>query len=173
MVRSYGIYNTILITILYPYGRKHQDLVGFTCTFVWDGSIYLVYIWWEVWRHTTRGSATRIISECPRGDPSCVCVFHIKPFFVLVDIQHTQCPRWFFILERCKLGCHKTTIQTATLYQYQVDSSRTTPCHCAGLWQAQHTYASNPDTLKERKKKDRTKKKNEKSGKNKIKNKIN
>ena len=28
-----------------------------------------------------------------------VCVLHIKPFFVLVDIQHTLCPRWFFILE--------------------------------------------------------------------------
>ena len=23
-----------------------------------------------------------------------VCVLHIQPFFPLVDIQHTQCPRW-------------------------------------------------------------------------------
>ena len=46
----------------------------------------------------------------------CVCVLHIKPFFLLVDIQHTQCPRCFFILERYKFCGHKTTIQEATWY---------------------------------------------------------
>ena len=73
-------------------------------------------------------------------------VLHIKPFFLLVDIQHTQCPRWFFILERYTLCGHKTTTQAATLYQ--VDSSSAMPCHkmCA--------YASYPDTL-EREKKER------------------
>ena len=36
--------------------------------------------------------------------PPPVCVlFTVKPFFLLVDIQHTQCPRSFFILERHKL----------------------------------------------------------------------
>ena len=37
------------------------------------------------------------------GGP-CVCSSHKKPLFLLVDvdIQHTQCPRWFFILERYK-----------------------------------------------------------------------
>ena len=35
--------------------------------------------------------------------PPCMCVVHIQPFFLLVDIQHTQCPRSFFILERHKL----------------------------------------------------------------------
>ena len=39
------------------------------------------------------------------------CVLHIKPFFLLVGIQHTQCPRWFFILERYKLCGHKTATQ--------------------------------------------------------------
>ena len=48
-------------------------------------------------------------------------------FFLLVDIQHTQCPRWSFILERYKLCGHPTTIQAGQLYQ--VDSSTTMPCH--------------------------------------------
>ena len=86
----------------------------------------------------------------------CVCVL-IKPFFLLVNIQHTHWPRWFFILDRYKFYGNKTTIQAATLYQ--VDSSininGTIQCHCAGLWQTQHTYASYPDTLKQRKKKDK------------------
>ena len=34
-----------------------------------------------------------------RGRCCCICVLHIKPFFLLVDIQHSQCPRWFFVLE--------------------------------------------------------------------------
>ena len=38
---------------------------------------------------------------------------------------------------------------------YQVDSSSTMPCRCAGLWQAQHTFTSYPDTLTEGKKKDK------------------
>ena len=32
-----------------------------------------------------------------------VCVLHIEPFFLLVDIQHTQCPCQFFLLEKYKL----------------------------------------------------------------------
>ena len=50
-----------------------------------------------------------------------VCVLRTKPFFLPVDIQYTQCPRWFFILERCKFCGHKATMQAATLYQ--ADSS--------------------------------------------------
>ena len=38
-----------------------------------------------------------------------VCVLHIKPFFLLVDIQHNQCPCRFFILARHKLCGHTTT----------------------------------------------------------------
>ena len=34
------------------------------------------------------------------------CVLQIKPFFLPVDIQHTQCPCRFFLLERHKLCCH-------------------------------------------------------------------
>ena len=30
----------------------------------------------------------------------CVCVLHIKPFFLPVDVQHTQCAWRFFLLER-------------------------------------------------------------------------
>ena len=41
----------------------------------------------------------------------CVCVLHIKPFFLPVDIQHTQCSCRFFLLERCKLCGHKPTTQ--------------------------------------------------------------
>ena len=40
----------------------------------------------------------------------CAC-FHIKPLFVPVDIQHTQCPCRFFLLERYKLCGHKTTTE--------------------------------------------------------------
>ena len=32
----------------------------------------------------------------------CVCVLHIKPVFLPVDIQHTQYPWRFFLLERYK-----------------------------------------------------------------------
>ena len=39
-----------------------------------------------------------------------MCVPHNKPFFVPVDIQHTQCPCRFF-LERYKLCGHKITTQ--------------------------------------------------------------
>ena len=48
------------------------------------------------------------------NENQCVHVLHIKPFFLLVDIHRTQCPRWL-ILERCKLCGHKTTTQAATL----------------------------------------------------------
>ena len=32
----------------------------------------------------------------------CVRVLHIKPLFLLVDIEHTQCPRRLFLLEGFK-----------------------------------------------------------------------
>ena len=38
-----------------------------------------------------------------------VCVFHIKPFFLPVDMQHNQCPCGFFLLLRCKFCGHRTT----------------------------------------------------------------
>ena len=79
-----------------------------------------------------------------------MCVFFtLNRSFYPSDIQHTQCPRWF-ILERYKFCGHKATIHAATLYQ--VDSNNTMQCLCAGLWQTQHTYsyASYPNTLKER-----------------------
>ena len=40
---------------------------------------------------------------------SSVCVLHIKPFFLPVDIQQTPCPCRFFLLlvERYKLCDHK------------------------------------------------------------------
>ena len=34
-----------------------------------------------------------------RGRCCCMCALHIKLLFLLVDIQHSQCPRWFFVLE--------------------------------------------------------------------------
>ena len=37
--------------------------------------------------------------------PSPLCVLHIKPFFLLVDIQHTQCPQ-------CDPPTHPTTYLT-------------------------------------------------------------
>ena len=43
-----------------------------------------------------------------------LCVLHMKPFFPLIDIQPTQCPRWSFTLERYKLCGHKTTTQTSS-----------------------------------------------------------
>ena len=45
-----------------------------------------------------------------------VCVLHIKPFFLLVDIQHAQCPRWFFILERYELCGHKPIHDIGSYY---------------------------------------------------------
>ena len=71
------------------------------------------------------------------GVSGCACVLHVRPFFLLVDIQHTQCPRQFFILERYKLCGHKTTTQTAMMYQ--VDSSRGT-MRCRNT----HTPAMHP-----------------------------
>ena len=54
-----------------------------------------------------------------------------------------------FILGRYKICGNNTTTQAAMLYQ--VDSSSSTmPCRCAGLRHAQHTYASYPDTLTEK-----------------------
>ena len=47
----------------------------------------------------------------PRMHNLCVWVLHTKPFFQPVDIEHTQCPCRFFILERYKLCGHKTTTQ--------------------------------------------------------------
>ena len=42
---------------------------------------------------------------------SSVCVLHIKAFFRPVDIQHTQCPCRFFILERYELCGPRPTPQ--------------------------------------------------------------
>ena len=36
----------------------------------------------------------------------CLC---LKPFLLPIDIQHTQCPCRFLLLEKCKLCGHKTT----------------------------------------------------------------
>ena len=51
-------------------------------------------------------------------------VFHLKPLFqrVLVDLQHTLCTHWLFILERYKLWPHN---HDAGSYEtlYKVDSS--------------------------------------------------
>ena len=53
----------------------------------------------------------------------CVC---IKIFFLLVDIQHTQCPRWFFIrdtssvstkLRHRQLRCARSTAVSSTLFE--------------------------------------------------------
>ena len=38
-----------------------------------------------------------------------VCVLPTKPFFLPVDIRHTQCPCRFVLLERHKFCGHKTT----------------------------------------------------------------
>ena len=78
------------------------------------------------------------------------CVLHIKLFFLLVDIQHSQCPRWFFVLEIQALWS-QTTIQAETVWTAVVRVKMS--CHyslCAALWQAQQIYVSNPDRLKER-----------------------
>ena len=45
-----------------------------------------------------------------------VCVLHIQPFFLPVDMQHTLCPYRFFILERYKLCGNKTMTQGCFLY---------------------------------------------------------
>ena len=33
-------------------------------------------------------------------------LFHIEPFFLPMDIKHTPCPCWFFVLGRYKLCGH-------------------------------------------------------------------
>ena len=64
----------------------------------------------------------------------CVWVLHIKPFFQPVDIQLTQCPCRFFLLERYKLCGHKTTAQRYYLVHCtalsRVDHAMTR--HCTG-----------------------------------------
>ena len=47
-----------------------------------------------------------------------MCV-HIKPFFLPVDIQHTQCPCRFFIRERYKLCRHKCKAQPTCRHSAQ------------------------------------------------------
>ena len=39
----------------------------------------------------------------------CVCLSN-QTVRLLVDIQHNQCPCWFFLVERYKLCAHKTTL---------------------------------------------------------------
>ena len=83
---------------------------------------------------------TRVVQWYRRRCYACVCVLHLKTPFLLVDIQHTQCSRVFFILEIYNMCGHKTTTQAATLYQ--ANSGSAMPCHYAGLWQAHQTHTS-------------------------------
>ena len=48
----------------------------------------------------------------------------------------SQCPRWFFVLARYNLCCHKTTTQAATLLIVQCDATKYI-----------HTPATYPDNL--------------------------
>ena len=75
------------------------------------------------------------------------CVLHIVLFFLLVDIQHTRCPRWFSILERYKLCGHKPTIQVATLYY----SRLAVQCHAIVLGYDGATYIRQLPRYTERK----------------------
>ena len=99
---------------------------------------------------------------CPQGgilciflDPartrcvSTVCVFFTLNrsfYFLLVDIQAH--PVSTLILRPREIQALVTKLLHTQATLYQVDSSSTMPCHCAGLWDAQHTYASYPDTMK-------------------------
>ena len=55
----------------------------------------------------------------------CVCV-RMKPFFLVVYIQHTQCPRWFLILAGYKLCGHKPRKFETHLRLNRIGSTRNT-----------------------------------------------
>ena len=81
-----------------------------------------------------------------------MCVLHMKPFFLPIDIHHTPYPYCFFILEGCMLCGHKTTAQRyyiVALYKGRRQCNAAMPSYW--IPQAQHTHVSNPDALKERK----------------------
>ena len=80
-----------------------------------------------------------------------VCVLHIKPF--LSTRRHPAHPAPALILHRREIQALWS--QNYDTGSYVVDSNSVMPCHCAGLWQAPHTYASYPDILKERNKSQR------------------
>ena len=50
----------------------------------------------------------------------CVCVLHIKPVFLPVDIQHTQCPCRFFLLQRYKQALWSQSHDTEILHSNAV-----------------------------------------------------
>ena len=108
----------------------------------------------------------------------CLCVLHIEPFSLPIDIQHehtpcpystplvrrahplslqhTPCPYWFsiFILlaRDTKLCGHQTTAQRYYIVSYDAVKrvGNAEPCHRTG-YDRQDTHASNADTSKERK----------------------
>ena len=111
-------------------GSVHQKRIGDAIVVVYIQQQLYGFLWFILVEHTRYYFCNRL-STYTLHAKELVCVLYIKRFFLLVEIQHTQCPRRFLVLERYQLRRHKTTIQAATLYQ--VDSSSTMACHCAGL----------------------------------------
>ena len=100
-------------------GGVRLGWVGLGCGIVWS---YLISLIRDaiLSRMPANNPPPRIVLACtsstymlsqktePRTPNLWVWVLHIKPFFQPVDIQHTQCPCRFFLLERYKLCDHKT-----------------------------------------------------------------
>ena len=99
-----------------------------------------------------------------------VRVVHIIPFFLLVDVQHTQSASILHPREIQALWS-QTTTQAARLYQVDA-AGLMVQWHAVGLGYDRHKiqntkkYASYPDTVEESKKKD-NETKHEKKWKNK------
>ena len=81
-----------------------------------------------------------------------VRVLHIKPYFLPVNIRHTPCLCWCFILERYKLCVRNNSVKEVcnAMISYRIR-------------QQQYTHASNPGTLEERRINERHRKKTRKT----------
>ena len=71
---------------------------------------YLYYICYLYYNYITPAQYMKV-SRVPDLPHTGVCVLPIEPYFLPVDIELTQCPCRFFLLERFNLCGHKTTTQ--------------------------------------------------------------
>ena len=80
--------------------------------------------------------------------PGCV-LSHYTVLFLPVDIQHTPCPCWFFIVkERYHLCGHQNYDTDTTSYCCKGSRQRNAmPSYRYWIRREQHTHASNPDNV--------------------------
>ena len=109
----------------------------------------------RLYHESTRPGMYHITNRHLPGHMSArLCVRHIKPFFLPDDIEHTQCPCSFSMLERYVHALWSQNCDTEILPFNAVRRvDNVMPCHCrTGYDKHKHTHANNPDTLTEKRK---------------------